>query len=222
MFKKIIGFAICAAMLACMIPFAVSAYDLGYYWTLEGDNEGSLVGWFTNGTGGESDLEFEEFAEYRYLYLEFENPIDSLSFILFGDGIGWGWPERSVEVDGTSVLIDFADTEGYEDIMFGTAAKFMITVDYNTLLDEALGELKTAVLLKEGETPPAAAAPEESEAPAEQTPAEQAQAPEAPAAAAPAAAQASPRTGDAGMIVLVLIVMLSAAALKVFKSAKSK
>ena len=151
MFKKVLGFILCAVILASMtaIP-AVAMFDLGEYNQIEA--EGAMNGWMN-----EAD-EFEAIIEAKYLYLEFTNPVDTLHVIVFGDGNGWGWPDTVLDVYGTSLLIDLEDPDqapDWADVKEGTQVKILITLDYTTNLDEV--GLKAAYLLKDGESAPAGA-----------------------------------------------------------------
>jgi len=166
MFRKIMGFIICAVIIAGMMAIPATAmFDLGEYKAIEAD--GAMNGWATDGVNEIEDyLDFETAAAARYLYLEFTNPVDTLHVIVFGDGNGWGWPDTTFEVDGgTSLLIDLTDPDqapDWEDLTNGTQIKILITIDYGTNLDE-IGLIK-ALLLNDGETPPADGAGEAPEA----------------------------------------------------------
>jgi len=155
-FSKILGFFTVIVFLAVMMTLSVSAqFDLGEFTQVENDDH--LNGWMT----GLGDLEFDTLAEAKYIYLEFNNPVETFKFILFGDGNSWGWPEATIEVNGTSVTINLTELGDYADLMEGSQLKILMTIAYDAGPTWEEVGLKKAVLLKEGES---AAAPVETAA----------------------------------------------------------
>ena len=223
-FSKIIVFMLIAAVLSCMAAVPATAlYDLGYYTAVE--LEGAQNGWASDGAGGEFELQFEDIVGAKYLYLEFENPIDTMIIIFFGDGIGWGWPQQTVEVYGTSVMYDYTALDHWEDLAAGSQIKILTTIAYQDGPGWDEIGLVSAYLLREGETPPSTAVPEPEVAPEPETapvviPEIIVPEPEAPVPTpAQTAAAPAPRTGDSSMIIFTLL--MSAAAL-LFVAARRK
>jgi hypothetical protein len=96
-------------------------FELGDFTEIEQD--GKLNGW-------EQPINDSLRAAERF-EAEFEDWVNSVSFILCGDGNNWGWPENFIEVDGTKMTVILADAEGWDEILTGSRVKIMLTMSYS-------------------------------------------------------------------------------------------
>ena len=101
-------------------------YALGDFTEIE--NDGLLCGWVIRMN---NDVRAAERLE-----AEFEEWIDFMTFVAFGDGNGWDWVETSVDVDGTRVSINLAELDQWADVLTGSQVKFMMTINYSRLWED--------------------------------------------------------------------------------------
>ncbi|MCL2772680.1 MAG: hypothetical protein FWD71_04950 [Oscillospiraceae bacterium] len=218
MLKKVIGFTIGIVIIACMMTFTVMAqYDLGnVVWDQEGDPPGSWVAWTVasdNLLGSKpydgKHLDLDVLSKAKNLYLEFNEEVELVDIILCGDGNGWGWTPSSFAVNGTSVSIPVADISAYSDFVAGTDG--FLVLAKTGVSENISGLVKTAILLNDGETPPAAVAPETTVAEIAPAVADTTAAPEpAPVVASTPSVTTAPQTGDTTIMIFASVMMIAA------------
>jgi hypothetical protein len=151
--SKILGFLTVVIFLAAMMTMtAMADIDLGDFAVIESD--GAQNGW---------NISMDDLLEAKGIYLEFNEEMDGIIFVLFGDGNGWGWPATNFDVSGKSITIDFSELPDYEDVMNGTTAKILMMIDYSTTWDE-VGGLKSAKLISDASGAAVVAPPAEAPA----------------------------------------------------------